>query len=249
MNIEEYPSRAPEGYKKKESKLKMDEIARELADLQHILYAEQKRSVLIVFQGMDASGKDGATRKVFRYCSPTGINAHPFKKPSELENRYDFLWRVHQVVPAKGMIQIFNRSHYEDVLIQRVHRWIDEDTVNRRFEAINAFERNLIHDNNTHIFKFYLHLSKERQREKLQERIDNPRKQWKHNPNDWKEHEKWDTYMRCYQDVIDRSEIPWIVVPSDQRWYRDYFIAERLLREFQGMALELPSFKTDGEKS
>lgn len=246
MKIVNIDTRAPEEFKKKDTKKRTDKLARELADLQHILYAEKKRSILIVFQGMDASGKDGTTRKVFRYCSPAGINAYPFKKPTEKEMGHDFLWRVHKLAPQKGMIQIFNRSHYEDVLIQRVHRWIDEDHVDHRFNAINAFERNLVLDNNTTIFKFYLHISQDRQKEKLQERIDNPRKQWKHNPNDWKEREKWDLYMEYYQDMIDRSEIPWYVVPADQRWYRDYFIAKTLLKEISKLNLKLPTFADNG---
>lgn len=247
MEINNIDSRAPHGLTKEDIKKKTDEISRKLADLQHILYAEKKRGILVVFQGMDASGKDGATRKVFRYCSPTGINAYPFKKPNEVEMRHDFLWRVHKLVPEKGMMQVFNRSHYEDVLIQRVHQWIDEKKVDQRFEAINAFEHNLMQDNQTHIFKFYLHLSRDRQKQKLQERIDDPRKQWKHNPNDWNEHEKWDLYMQCYQDMIDRSEIPWYVVPADQRWYRDYFIASTLLSEMEKMDLILPTFANNGQ--
>lgn len=247
MDINNIDTRAPQGLTKEDIKDKTDKISRKLADLQHILYAEKKRGVLVVFQGMDASGKDGATRKVFRYCSPTGINAYPFKKPNEVEMRHDFLWRVHKLVPEKGMIQVFNRSHYEDVLIQRVHQWIDEKKVDQRFAAINAFEHNLVQDNQTHIFKFYLHLSRDRQKQKLQERIDDPRKQWKHNPNDWNEHEKWDQYMQCYQDMIDRSEIPWYVVPADQRWYRDYFIASTLLSEMEKMDLILPTFANNGQ--
>lgn len=246
MNISKVDTRAPEGLTKDKIKKKTDKLSRELADLQHVLYAEKKRGILVVFQGMDASGKDGATRKVFRYCSPAGINAYPFKKPTEVEMRHDFLWRVHKLVPEQGMIQVFNRSHYEDVLIQRVHKWIDEERVDQRFNAINAFEKNLMQDSQTTILKFYLHISREKQKQKLQERIDDPRKQWKHNPNDWNEHEKWDLYMQYYQDVLDRSEIPWNIVPADQRWYRDYFIAKTLVDEMKKMDLQLPTFANNG---
>ena len=243
IKLKNIPTRAPEGFSKKETKKKTDNIAREIADMQHMLYAEEKHCLLVVFQGMDASGKDGATRKVFRYCSPTGINAYAFKKPTETEFEHDFLWRVHEHAPKKGMIQVFNRSHYEDVLIQRVHKWVDENTISQRIDAINAFEELLMKDNNTVILKFYMHISRDKQQEKLQERIDNPRKNWKHNPNDWKEAELWDSYMDCYEDVINRSSIPWIIAPVDQRWYRDYFIANTILETLQSLNMQLPTLK------
>ncbi|RLD18904.1 MAG: polyphosphate kinase, partial [Bacteroidetes bacterium] len=169
-----------------------------------------------------------------------GISAKSFKKPTSLEMDHDFLWRVHQHVPRKGRIQIFNRSHYEDVLIQRVHKWIDEKTVDHRFEAINNFERNLMRDNNTTILKFYLHISESEQKVQLQQRIDDPSKSWKHNDGDWEERKKWKEYMRCYTDVINRSEIPWIIAPVDQRWYRDFFVASRILEAMESLNLQVP---------
>jgi PPK2 family polyphosphate:nucleotide phosphotransferase len=205
------------------------------------MYAEEKHSLLVVFQGMDASGKDGATRKVFRYCSPAGVSAYAFKKPTEVEFDHDFLWRVHKLAPRKGRIQIFNRSHYEDVLIQRVHKWITEAYALERIEAINRFEELLIADNKTTMVKFYMHISRERQKEKLQERIDNPHKNWKHNPGDWKEAELWDEYRRCYEDAINRSRIGWHIVPSDQRWYRDYFVAKKIQEVMNGLNMKLPT--------
>jgi PPK2 family polyphosphate:nucleotide phosphotransferase len=206
------------------------------------MYAGKKHNLLVVFQGMDASGKDGATRKVFSYCNPTGINAYPFRKPTEEEFAHDFLWRISRRAPSKGMIQVFIRSHYEDVLIQRVHKWIDEDKVSARIQAINDWETLLQQDNHTTILKFYMHLSPEKQKEKLQERIDDARKQWKHNPDDWKEAERWNEYMFCYEDAINRSEVPWIIAPVDQRWYRDYFIAEKILDTLESFQLKLPTF-------
>lgn len=163
-----------------------------------------------------------------------------FKKPTEEEFAHDFLWRVHKHTPAKGMIQIFVRSHYEDVLIQRVHNWIDEERVNKRIQAINAFEELLQFDNNTHIFKFYLHISKEQQEEELKERLNESDKYWKHNANDWKEREYWDDYMRCYEDVINRSTIPWTIVPVDQRWYRDYVISKTLVEALEKLDMKYP---------
>ena len=238
--LADIPTRAPAGWKKEDTLRKRDAMTRRLADLQHLMYAENKRSLLVVFQGMDASGKDGTTRKVFRYCSPSGVWAYPFKKPSDLEFEHDFLWRAHKIAPSKGQIQVFTRSHYEDVLIQRVHKWVSEERISQRIDAINAFEHLLEFDNDTKVVKFYLHLSRERQKEKLQERIDNPRKQWKHNPNDWKEAERWDEYRFAYEDAINRSQIPWYIIPADQKWYRDYSVARILVEILETFNMQLP---------
>jgi len=202
------------------------ELAKKIGQLQRIIYAEEKHAVLVIIQGMDASGKDGATRNVFGECGISGTDSYGFKKPTEEEFAHDFLWRIHKIAPRKGYFMIFNRSHYEDVLIQRVHRWIDEDRVNSRIDAINAFETLLEKDNSTTILKFYLHISHEVQQKKLQERIDDPEKNWKHNATDWEESKHWDSYMEAYEDAINRSVIPWHVIPVDKKWYRDYLIAE-----------------------
>jgi len=242
MKLSDYPTKAPDGLTKKSVKKQTDAIVRKIAERQHLLYAEGKKSVLIVFQGMDSSGKDGATRKVFKYASPGGVSAHSFKKPTDEEFAHDFLWRVHKLAPAKGQIVIFNRSHYEDILIQRVHGWIDEETVDMRIAAINAWETLLMKDNNCTILKFYMHISKERQLEKLQDRIDDPSKNWKHNDGDWKEREHWDKYMSCYEDAINRcNAAPWIIAPVDQRWYRDHFIATKVLEALEAMDITLPT--------
>lgn len=218
-----------------------DRLVKRLGELQYVLRAEQKHAVLVIFQGMDASGKDGAVRNVFKECTFDGINVYSFKKPTEEEFAHDFLWRVHKQVPAKGMIQIFNRSHYEDVLIQRVHKWITEQRVDKRIAAINAFEELLAFDNHTQIFKFYLHLSYEQQAIELQERIDEREKNWKHNDSDWKEREHWDEYMRCYEDVINRSTIPWTIVPVDKRWYRNYVVVKTIVEQLESLQMEFPT--------
>ncbi len=240
IDLSKISTTAPKGFEKSAAKSETSRITRRIGELQHVMYAQKKHSLLIVFQGMDGSGKDGASRKVFRHCSVTGISAKSFKKPTSLELEHDFLWRIHKHTPKRGRIQIFNRSHYEDVLIQRVNKWIDEDTVDHRIEAINDFERNLWRDNSTTVLKFYLHISESMQKEKLQERIDNPNKNWKHNDGDWEERKKWKLYMKCYADVINRSEIPWIIAPVDQRWYRDYFIASRVLEAMESLNLQIP---------
>jgi PPK2 family polyphosphate:nucleotide phosphotransferase len=241
IKLSEISTTAPAGMEKDDIKRKTKRMARRIGDLQHIMAAEKKNSLLVVFQGMDASGKDGATRKVFADCNPTAIDAYPFRKPTEEEFSHDFLWRVSKRAPAKGNVQVFIRSHYEDILIQRVHKWIDEDRVTARINAINEWETLLQRDNRTTILKFYLHISPERQKEKLQERIDDPRKQWKHNEGDWKEREWWDDYRFCYEDAIRRSTVPWYIAPVDQRWYRDYFIAEKVLQTLESLQMSLPT--------
>lgn len=248
IKLSEISTRAPEDTDEKKIRKKTKEIAREIQQLQSIMAAQKKHSLLVVFQGMDSSGKDGATREVFKYCSPSGIKTKGYGKPTDEEFAHDFLWRVHPHAPAKGQISVFIRSHYEDVLIQRVHKWIDEDRVTARINAINAWEELLKVDNNTTVLKFYLHLSKERQHEKLMERIETPRKQFKHRDGDWEQREYWDEYMKCYEDVINRSTTPWIIAPVDQRWYRNYFIANEVLKTLKSMDLEYPKLETEREE-
>lgn len=240
IKLSQIPTVPDEGTSRKKIEKETKKFAKRLGELQHLMYAEDKHSLLVVLQGMDASGKDGAARRVFRYCSPTGVNSYAFKKPTELEMAHDFLWRVHQQAPRKGRIQIFNRSHYEDILVQRVHQWIDEDRVKLRMEAINKFEELLKFDNNTTILKFYMHISRDKQQEELQERIDEPSKNWKHNPNDWKEAERWEEYMKCYEYVINNSVVPWHIIPVDKRWYRDYLVSKIIVETLEGLNMQLP---------
>ena len=240
ISLKEIPTTPPKDYDKKAIKEKTAEMAKEIGKLHEILFAQRKHSLLVIFQGMDSSGKDGATREAFKYCSPNGLSAYSFKKPTDEEFAHDFLWRVHKLAPAKGTIQVFIRSHYEDILIQRVHKWIDEEHVTKRINAINAWEELLQFDNNTTILKFYMHLSYERQGEKLQERIDDPEKNWKHNPGDWEERKLWDAYRVAYEDAINRSTTPWIIAPVDSRTYRNYFVTKRILEAMKAMDLKLP---------
>ncbi len=224
---------------------KTRKYARRIGELSRILQADAHHSMLVVLQGMDTSGKDGVAREVFKYCSPSVVCAVSFKKPTPEEFAHDFLWRVHKHAPAKGSIKVFIRSHYEDVLIQRVHQWIDEERVTMRFEAINAFEKLMQKDNNTLILKYFLHISKERQLEKLQERKEEADKFWKHNPGDWDERAFWDRYMECYREVLERSEIPWMVVPADARWYRNYTVAKSVCEAMEALHLRYPELKVE----
>lgn len=233
----------PEDLNKEKTIEKTKKMAERIGELQHALYAEKKQALLVVLQGMDGSGKDGAVNNVFAACSPSGVRVFGFRKPTDEEYAHDFLWRVHRVTPQKGMIQVFVRSHYEDVLIQRVHKWITEEKALKRIAAINAFEELLEFDSNTKVEKFFLYISREQQKMELQERIDDPKKQWKHNPADWKEAELWDKYMHCYEDAINRSSIPWHIVPVDKRWYRDYMIAGAVCKTLEKMNPKLPDLK------
>lgn len=228
FRIQELDANPPADCAKDAIKEETKQLVHQIGELQHKLYAEAKRSILIVLQGVDASGKDGTARTVLGETSAAGVDVYSFKKPTSEEFAHDFLWRIHQRAPRKGYIQVFNRSHYEDVLIQRVHRWIDEDRIEKRFAAINAFEELLQFDNGTIILKCFLHLDRDRQLEKLQERLDKPSKQWKHNPADWDEHARWDQYMTCYEDMLNRSHIPWKVIPSNKEWYRNFLVARHL---------------------
>jgi PPK2 family polyphosphate:nucleotide phosphotransferase len=215
-----------------------------LTELQNLLYAEAKHSVLVVIQGMDASGKDGLIRNVFGSLNPQGVTVKSFKAPTAEELSHDFLWRIHQHAPSKGMIQIFNRSHYEDILITRVHQWCDDKTAEARIRAINNFESLLEKHNNTHILKFYLHISPEEQQLRLNERIKDPAKQWKYNEKDFEEAKLWKDYMKMYNNCFNQcNEISWQIIPSDQNWYKEYLVAFNLHKLLKNLAMQYPGLK------
>ncbi len=245
IKLNAIPTTPPPGTDESKIREITEDLVDDISDLQRVMYAEKKHSLLIVLQGMDTSGKDGATRKVFRRCSPAGTNFYAFKKPTDEEFAHDFLWRVHKNTPRKGEIMIFNRSHYEDILIQRVHGWISEEHAEKRMAAINTFEELISFDNNTTVLKFYMHLSNEMQLFKLQDRIDNPRKNYKHNPGDWEERKHWEKYMDCYEKAINNSIIPWHIVPVDEKWYRDYVIAKKVVETLESFQMEYPVLKKE----
>ncbi len=216
---------------------RLAELSARLDTLQDILYAEHRRKLLVVLQGMDTSGKDGTVRGVFRAFDPLGLRVVGFKAPTPQELAHDFLWRVHAQVPARGEIVIFNRSHYEDVLITRVHGDVDTAECKRRYEHIKAFER-MLEDTGTTIVKCFLHLSREEQRARLQERIDDPHKHWKFDPADIEERRYWDDYMAAYEDAINATatpEAPWYVVPADSKSHRNLMVAEIMLQVMERM--------------
>lgn len=246
IHLDKISTRAPKNIDKEKTKEKTAKIIEELDELQNLLYAESKHSVLVVIQGMDASGKDGLIRDVFGKLNTQGIMVTSFKTPTDLESSHDFLWRIHQHAPAKGMIQLFNRSHYEDILITRVHKWCNDKTARSRMKAINDFEQLLTEHNNTHILKFYLHISPEEQQLRLQERIHDPRKQWKYNENDFKEGQLWKIYRKMYQDCfVYCNKVPWNIIPADQNWYKDYLIATAFLKLLKGLKMQYPGLKKE----
>jgi PPK2 family polyphosphate:nucleotide phosphotransferase len=242
--LSQIPTRAPKDFDKEETKNKTADILKELYELQNLLYAEDKHSLLVIMQGMDASGKDGVIRNVFTSINPQGVSVTSFKVPTELELSHDFLWRIHNNTPSSGMIKIFNRSHYEDVLVTRVHNIIDDETAYKRMKAINDFEELLQVHNSTIILKFYLHISKEEQKERLDERVANPKKHWKYNENDLKESARWDDYRKVYEDCFQNcNKVPWTIVPSDQNWYKEFIIATTVHKALSGLNMKFPGLK------
>lgn len=217
---------------KKEAKAELEKITDSLDGLQERLYAEDKRSVLFVIQAMDTGGKDGLIRSVFGELNPAGCRVETFKAPTSLELDHDYLWRIHRAVPPRGMIGVFNRSQYEDVLVVRVHNLVPKEIWEKRYDQINAFEK-MLTDEGTTIVKFFLHISKDEQKKRLQERIEDPTKNWKFNPNDLKERALWDEYQKAYQDVLSKTSTeyaPWYVVPANRKWYRNIVVG-RIVRE------------------
>lgn len=206
-------------------------LGKELAELQEWLYASQRNSVLIVLQGLDTSGKDGTVSHVFGSINPQGCAVASFKVPTPQEMLHDFLWRVHAQAPARGMITIFNRSHYEDVLVTRVHKLIDDKTCERRYEHIRNFEELLV-DNGTIVFKFFLHIGKDEQKERLLAREQDKSKAWKLSAGDWHERQYWDDYQKAYAEAIGATgakRAPWYIIPSSHKWYRNYIVAKTLV--------------------
>jgi PPK2 family polyphosphate:nucleotide phosphotransferase len=239
-------TRAPKEFDKKETKEKTIAMLEELKELQNLLFAENKHSVLVVLQGIDGSGKDGVIRNVLGTMNPQGVVVQSYKAPTAEELSHDFLWRIHQHAPAKGMIRVFNRSHYEDILVTRVHKWCDDTTAKKRMKAINDFESLLQHHNQTHILKFYLHVSQAEQQERLQERVKDPAKMWKYNERDFSEAKLWDVYMQMYEDCFEHCDNPpWTIVPADQNWYKEYIITSKLHALLKGLDMQYPGLKQE----
>ena len=212
-------------------------------ELQYLMYAEHKRSLLVVLQGLDAGGKDGTVRHVFTGMNPAGCISVGFKQPTPKELAHDFLWRVHPHVPAKGSVVIFNRSHYEDVLVARVHDLVPEKIWSKRYDEINDFEKLITTQNNTTILKFFLHISKEEQLARFEKRLDDPARQWKISESDYKEREYWDDYTKAFEDVLNKTSTehaPWFIIPSNHKWFRDLAISQIIVRQMEDMDMQFP---------
>lgn len=217
-------------------------LGAQLEELQDLLYAGHQHKLLIVLQGMDTAGKDGAIRKVFDSMDPLGIRVAAFKVPTEAELDHDFLWRVHQQVPGKGEVVIFNRSHYEDVLVVRVHDLVPKKVWRERYDQINAFEK-LLAGTGTTIVKFFLHIDRDEQKERLQARLDDPAKRWKFRKGDLDDRKLWDDYQAAYEDVLGKTSTkwaPWYVVPANAKWYRNVVISQVLIDTLEGLGLKYP---------
>jgi PPK2 family polyphosphate:nucleotide phosphotransferase len=251
VNLSKIATEAPKELDKNDLKKQTEKYIAEIEKLQELLFAEGKKSLLIVFQGMDASGKDGVTKNVLGKLNPQGVRVKSFKKPTQEELNHDYLWRVHQHMPEKGMIQVFNRSHYEDVLVTRVLGFTSDEVAIKRFEQINAFE-DLLEQTGTKIIKFFLHIGKDKQKEKFLERLVDPTKHWKYNQADWETRKHFDQYLGYYEEVIAHCNKPeWIVVPSDNNWYKEYLTAKEIYETLVAMNLSYPAlpanWKNDAE--
>ena len=234
---------------KKEVAEETADTQKRLGELQELLYADHRRKLLVILQGMDTSGKDGTVRHVMGGFNPQGVRVQSFKKPTEEELEHDFLWRVHQQVPAAGEIVVFNRSHYEDVLVVRVHELVPPAVWRKRYRQINDFER-MLSETGTVILKFFLHISAKEQRKRLQARIDDPTKRWKFQHGDLEERKRWDDYMQAYEDAINKTSTeyaPWYVVPSDAKWYRNFVIGSVVLREMERLKMKYPQIDLSNE--
>jgi len=221
-----------------------------LSDLQYLLYAENKRALLIVLQAMDTGGKDGTIRHVMSGLNPSGCRVKAFKVPGAEEIEHDFLWRVHQAVPPRGDFGIFNRSHYEDVIVVRVHGLKPRSVWEARYDQINAFERHLV-ENDVTILKFFLHISKDEQKKRIEQRIKDPTKRWKLTPSDFEERKYWNDYQQAYEDALNRCSTkwaPWFIIPADKKWYRNLAVSQIMVETLESMRMKFPKPTFDPSK-
>ncbi len=235
---------------KAETKARSEELGRRIGDLQQLLYANSRHAVLLIFQGMDASGKDGSIRTVLQYVNPAGVETANFKVPSAEESAHDFLWRIHHAVPRQGNIGVFNRSHYEAVLAERVLGLVPRKVWSRRYGQIVDFERMLV-ENRVRVLKFYLHISRDEQAARFKERLANPKKNWKFSQADLTTRQHWDDYIDAYEDMLNATSHPaarWHLVPADRNWYRDYIVADTVARALGELKMKWPKLTEDLSK-
>jgi PPK2 family polyphosphate:nucleotide phosphotransferase len=236
------PAYTGQYHDKAETKQELQKYVTRMAELQELLYAEGKHALLIILQAMDAGGKDGTIKNVMSGVNPQGCRVTSFKAPTTEELSHDFLWRIHRHVPPRGYIGIFNRSHYEDVLVVRVHNLVPESAWRARYEHINHFEK-LLAESDVTILKFFLHISKEEQKQRLEKRLQDKSKNWKFNPDDLKERARWDEYMAVYEDAINNCNTPWApwhIVPANKKWYRNLVVAQRIVEAMENLDMKFP---------
>jgi PPK2 family polyphosphate:nucleotide phosphotransferase len=232
------------------ARVQFNALLEQLVPMQEAFYAEGKHSLLVIFQAMDAAGKDSTIRHVFAPLNPEGLQVTSFKSPSTEELAHDFLWRIHHHVPQQGYIGVFNRSHYEDVLIARVKNLVAPERWKRRFDHCNDFEK-MLADEGVVVLKFFLHISKDYQKQRLVKRLADPEKAWKFNPADLLERERWDQYMKAYEDMLSRcstADAPWYVVPAEKRWFRDLLVARVIVERLKALDISLPKLSFDPKK-
>lgn len=233
--------------KKGDAKNEIKNLTKKLDDLQSVLYSEHKHKLLIVLQGMDTAGKDGTIRHIFEGVNPSGVRVAHFREPSVEEKEHGFLWRVYKEIPADGEIVIFNRSHYEAVLIERVHNIVPRSVWEKRYGEINMFER-LLNEENVRICKFFFHISREEQKKRIDERLEDPSKEWKFNEDDVAERKFWTEYMRAYEDVLNltsKEYAPWYAVPSNHRWLRDLVVSTVVVQTLESFSMKRPKLSSD----
>ncbi len=232
---------------KQQARAEIVQANQRLRELQYLLYAENRHALLICLQAMDAGGKDGTIRHVLGHMNPQGCRVQAFKVPTGEEAAHDFLWRVHKVTPRRGEVVIFNRSHYEDVLVVRVHELVKKKVWSKRYAAINAFERQLA-DSGVRILKFFLHISREEQLERFGKRLEDPSKHWKISESDYSERAYWDDYQRAYEDALEKCSTrhaPWFVIPADHKWYRNLVVSRIVQETLESMDMKLPPARVD----
>lgn len=251
LKLDDFPTDSTGDFMEKQDAEKPTEKnLKKLVKLQEVLYAQGKHALLIVFQAMDGGGKDGAISHVFSGVNPQGCTVTSFKQPTPLELSHDFLWRIHAATPGRGMIGIFNRSHYESVLVERVKNLVPEDVWSRRYDHINHFER-LLADEGTTILKFFLHISWDEQKKRMEKRLADPARNWKFSPADLKERKRWDGYMEAYQDALRKCSTeyaPWYIVPADHKWFRNWVISDTIVRTLEKLDLKFPPPMKDADK-
>jgi len=240
-SLKKISTRPPKNASKKECKDGLKAFHKELFELQNVFYADGRFGLLIVLQGMDTAGKDGSIRHAMTSMNPMGLRVKSFKTPTEEELTHDFLWRVYPHIPAKSMIQVFNRSYYEDILMPTVNNTLPNDRIQHRFSLINELEQHFL-ENDIHVLKIFLHISKEEQNERINERLSEPNKRWKYSKEDKKAADKWDTYAEIYNQLfLQCNQVPWHIVPADKRWYRNYTVAKIITEHLEKLDLQYPN--------